>query len=73
MNIVNEMYGHMNKEAFMEYVRETFDISGSTQRMIENILNYVEMLPKSEHYAALVALLDGTIGLTEAEIRQVQL
>lgn len=63
----------MNREEFMEWVRATFDVPGCAQRMMENILGYVEKLPEEEHYAALTDLLDGTIGLTDAEIRQISL
>ena len=63
----------MSKEEFMEWVRATFDVPGSTQRMMENVLDYVETLPEDSHYAVLTALLDGTIGLTDAEIRQISL
>lgn len=63
----------VNKEEFMKWARATFDLPGSTQRMMENVLDYVETRPEEEHYAALTALLDGTIGLTDAEIRQINL
>lgn len=63
----------MSKEEFMEWIRATFDVPGSTQRMMENILDYVEKLPEEQHYAALTDLLDGTIGLTDAEIRKISL
>lgn len=61
----------MSKDEFMEWVRETFDVPGSTQRMMENILDYVEKLPEEEHYSALSDLLGGAIGLTDAEIRRI--
>ena len=61
----------MTKEEFMDWVRETFDVSGSTQRMMENVLDYVEKLPEEEHYSALTDLLSGAIGLTNNEIKQI--
>lgn len=63
----------MTKEEFMEWVRREFDVPGSTQRMMENVLDYVETLPEESHYATLTALLDGAIGLTDAEIRRISL
>ena len=63
----------MNKEEFMEWVRENFDVPGSTQRMMENVLDYVEKLPEEDHYSALTDLLSGAIGLTDAEIRKISL
>lgn len=63
----------MEKQEFMEWLRENFDVPGSTQRIIENIIDYVEKLPEEEHYSALEELLSGGIGLTSAEIRQIYL
>lgn len=65
--------GGWNKEEFMEWVRETFDVPGPAQRLMENILDFVEKLPEEEHYSALTDLLSGTIGLTDSEIRQISL
>lgn len=63
----------MNKIEFMEWLRDNFDVDGCTQRLIENILDYVEKLPEKEHYNALSELLSGGIGLTDNEIRQIYL
>lgn len=63
----------MSKDEFMDWLRENFDLPGCAQRLINNILDYVETLPEGEHYAALTALLDGSIGLSEAEIRKISL
>lgn len=63
----------MNKNEFMKYLSENFDLDGATQRIISNILNYAEGLPCDEQYPFLTALLDGTIGLSDAEIRKISL
>ena len=63
----------MDKFEFMEWLRENFDIDGCTQRIIENILDYVEKLPEEEHYNTLSELLGGGIGLTDNEIKQIYL
>lgn len=65
----------MSKEEFFEYIVENFNISGEAGRLIENILYFVkENYPdKNEQYNVLCSLLDGTIGLTDEEIREVYL
>ena len=63
----------MNREEFMEYVRENFNISGSAQRLIDNILSFVEntYFDSNEQYRVLCELLDGTIGLSDNEIKRI--
>lgn len=65
----------MGKEEFLEYIVENFNISGETGRLIENILYFVkENYPdENEQYNVLCSLLEGTIGLTDEEIREVYL
>ena len=65
----------MNREEFMEYIRENFNVNGTTQRLIDNILCFVEnnYPEENEQYRVLCALLDGTIGLTSNEIKKVYL
>lgn len=65
----------MNREEFMEYIEENFDISGEAGRLIDNILCFVEnnYPEENEQYRVLCALLDGTIGLTSNEIKKVYL
>ena len=53
----------------LEYIIQNFTISGEAGRLLDNILRYVETLPKDNREHALMQLLDGTIGLTEEEIR----
>ena len=63
----------MNREKFMEYVEENFNISGEAKRLINNILYYVELqaVSEDEQYQMLCFLLDGTIGLSDNEIKQI--
>lgn len=65
----------MNKNEFLEYIEENFNISGESYRLISNILDFVECNypEENEQYNVLCALLDGTIGLTDNEIKQVLL
>lgn len=65
----------MNREEFMEYVEENFNISSEAMRLIDNILYYVEIqgVEENEQYKMLCLLLDGTIGLSDREIRKISL
>lgn len=63
----------MNKSEFLSYIEENFDIGGESYRLISNILDFVESraMDENEQYNMLCELLDGTIGLSDAEIRRV--
>ena len=63
----------MNKQEFMRYIEENFDISGEAKRLINNILSFVELnsCDENEQYNMLCDLLDNTIGLSDEEIRKV--
>lgn len=63
----------MNKNEFMQYIDENFSCDGSAKRLIGNILDYVEthIVGENEQYLALCELLDGTIGLSDAEIKKI--
>lgn len=63
----------MNREQFYNYILENFSISGEAGRLIDNILQFVESHypEENEQYNALCSLLDGTIGLTDNEIKKV--
>ena len=62
----------MNKEEFMEYIRENFTIDGVTDSLIDNILCFTENnYDEEEHHCVLKVLLEGTIGLTDDEIEMV--
>ena len=65
----------MDKQEFMCYIEENFDISGEAGRLIYNILSYVESnaCDENEQYNMLCDLLDNTIGLPDEEIRKVYL
>jgi hypothetical protein len=63
----------MNREEFYNYIIENFNISGEAKRLIDNILCFVEVNypEENEQYRVLCNLLDGTIGLTDNEIKKV--
>ena len=64
---------YMDREQFYQYILDNFNISGEAARLINNILHFVEenYADENEQYKALCDLLDGTIGLSDAEIRKV--
>lgn len=63
----------MDREEFYDYIIDNFSISGEAARLISNILQFVEnhYTDENEQYLALCNLLDGTIGLSDKEIRNV--
>lgn len=65
----------MNRKEFMEYIEENFDISGEAKRLINNILYYVELqgVGADEQYIMLCRMLNGTIGLSDDEIKEISL
>lgn len=63
----------MNRDEFMNYIAENYDIAGEAFRLIGNILYYAERFESDEQYHFLCEMLDGTIGLSDAEIRKVSL
>ena len=64
----------MNRKEAMEYLTTNFSLSGEAQRVIDNILYYVELqdLDEDQQYNMLSSLLDG-IGLTDEEIKRIVL
>lgn len=72
-NLDKEETDTMNKEQFFEYIHENFNIDGTSQSLILNILDYIEAnySEKNEQYNALCSLLDGTIGLEDTELNKV--
>ena len=74
-NLDKEETDTMNKEQFFEYIHENFNIDGASQSLILNILDYIEAnySEKNEQYNALCSLLDGTIGLEDAELKKVHM
>lgn len=69
----SEELSSMDREQFYNYLLENFTISGEAGRLIDNILQFVESHypEENEQYNALCSLLDGTIGLTDNEIKKV--
>ena len=63
----------MDTQEFLDYVSENFDISGEAYRLIGNIVSYIaqNFIDEDDQYNAACALLDGTIGLTDNELRQI--
>jgi len=68
----NKNSNAMNKEEFYNYIIENFNISGSAARLINNILDYAESqgFDEEELYNYLCSMLDGTIGLSDNEIKR---
>lgn len=65
----------MNKSEFLLYIEENFNITGESYRLISNILDFVSNNATNENgqYNMLCNLLDGTIGLSDMELRKVYL
>ena len=64
----------MNANEFLEYIEENFNISGEALRLIGNILDYAEIhIEPIEQYGYLCEMLEGTIGLSDREIRRISL
>lgn len=63
----------MNKEEFYQYILDNFTIDATSARLIRSILDFVEnnYIDENEQYNVLCELLDGTIGLTDEEIKKV--
>lgn len=63
----------MDTQEFLDYVGENFDISIEAYRLIGNIVSYIaqNFLDENDQYNAACALLDGTIGLSDNELRQI--
>lgn len=64
----------MNKDEFMQYLNENFDISAESFRLIDNILSFASNIPSTdEQYEFLCVMLDNTIGLSDNEIKKINL
>lgn len=65
----------MTKEEFIQYTMYNFEVSGAFIRLLNNVLQFVADLGMEEDDAHrfLYALLDGTIGYTKDEIKQINL
>ena len=62
----------MDRKEFYQYLIDNFSLSSEAQRLIDNILYYVELqsAPPDEQHQMIGFLLDG-IGLSEDEVRKV--
>ena len=56
-------------EKTYEWLLEEFNIDGTAARIIRNVLEYADRMEGDEQYDFLVEMLDGTIGLSNQEIR----
>lgn len=52
-----------------EWLLEEFSIDGAAARIIRNVLEYADRMEGDEQYDFLTEMLDGTIGLSDREIR----
>lgn len=68
-----ELVSYMDKEKFMYHIAENYSISGEAHRLIGNILDFVSnhYYSVDDQYNALCELLDGTIGLSDNEIKKI--
>ena len=59
----------VNMEKTYEWLLEEFDIDGAAARIIRDVLEYADRIEGAEQYDFLTEMLDGTIGLSDREIR----
>jgi len=63
----------MSPDQFYDYIVENFNLDGASCRLIRNIITYVAEQSFVDHgdvHRHLAMLLDGTIGLTDKEIKK---
>ena len=58
-----------NMEQAYEWLLEEFDIDGAAARIIRNVLEYADRMEGAAQHDFLAEMLDGTIGLSDREIR----
>lgn len=65
----------MNRKEFVDYVRNTFDVSVEFLRLLDNILQYVEMQDwdSTDIHMFLNFMLDCGIGISKTEIDMVNI
>lgn len=65
----------MNREQFVDYVHENFNVSVEFLRLLNNVLHYAELQgwDEDEVYSYLDFMLDCNIGLEDEEIKQIAL
>ena len=71
-SIINSYY---IKKNFFEYIQDNFSLDSTSEKLVKNILNFVEMNypEEKEQYNVLRYFLNDIPGLTDAEIRKVYL
>ena len=64
----------MNKQEFIQFTIENFNIDRNFLWLLENVLTYAETITnKNEQYLFLENILSGTIGYTQDEIKRITL
>lgn len=65
----------MDRQQFVDYVRENFSVSVDFLRLLDHVLHYAELQgwDSDDVYNYLDFMLDCTIGLTQQEIKQIML
>ena len=58
-----------NMEKAYEWLLKELSIDGAAARIIRNVLEYADRMGGDEQYDFLTEMLDGTIGLSDREIR----
>lgn len=75
--IINPNYKKctMNRQQFVDYVHDNFNVSIEFLRLLDNVLHYAELQcwDEDEIYSYLDFMLDCSIGLETEEIRQIKL
>lgn len=65
----DEEEGVNSLEDAYEWILNNFNIDGAAARIIRNVLEYADRMEGDEQYDFLTEMLDGTIGLSDREIR----
>ena len=61
----------MNSEEFYDYITDTFDLDGTSGRLVRNIIEYVAdqcFVDAEDAHTHLQSLLDGAFGIEKQEI-----
>lgn len=64
----------MTKEEFYNYIRDNFELDGGAAwRLLSNICDFIKRhaYTEVEQYTIACELLNGTIGLTDEELRKI--
>ena len=70
----NHKKNTMNRQQFVDYVHDNFNVSVEFLRLLDNVLKYAELQcwDKDEIYSYLDFMLDCSIGLEDKEVRQIK-